>query len=103
MARKKATDNNAGGIGDFGSAISQICEEKGISKDKVIETIEAALEHRSGRVAAALSRCGWGALRLECRLNLEGPCGEWRVEKAGRAGRVGGELRVESGELKVES
>ena len=30
-------------MGDFGSAISQICEEKGISKDKVIETIEAAL------------------------------------------------------------
>lgn len=46
MPRKKAQDsevNQSGGLGDFGSAISQICEEKGISKDKVIETIEAAL------------------------------------------------------------
>lgn len=29
--------------GEFGSAIAALCEEKGISKDKVIETIEAAL------------------------------------------------------------
>ena len=29
--------------GEFGSAISQICDEKGINKDVVIETIEAAL------------------------------------------------------------
>jgi len=44
MPRKKITDDGgAGGTGDFGSAIAQICEEKGISKDKVIETIEAAL------------------------------------------------------------
>lgn len=43
MPRKKVTDEEVGGIGDFGSAISQICEEKGISKDRVIETIEAAL------------------------------------------------------------
>ncbi len=31
------------GTGDFGSAISALCEEKGISKEKVIETIAAAL------------------------------------------------------------
>jgi N utilization substance protein A len=47
MPRKKATtadrDSQTGKQGDFGSAISQICEEKGISKEKVIETIEAAL------------------------------------------------------------
>lgn len=47
MPRKKVkADENAnadGRLGDFGSAIAQICEEKGISKDKVIETIEAAL------------------------------------------------------------
>ena len=43
MPRKKATDDTVGGLGDFGSAISQICEEKGISKDRVLETIEAAL------------------------------------------------------------
>lgn len=30
-------------MGDFGSAIAQICDEKGISKEKVIETVEAAL------------------------------------------------------------
>ncbi|MFA4817685.1 MAG: transcription termination factor NusA [Parcubacteria group bacterium] len=47
MAKKKskgADETNAGGgLGDFGSAISALCEEKGISKEKVIETIEAAL------------------------------------------------------------
>ena len=47
MARKKVVreeeENNAGGMGDFGSAISALCEEKGISKEKVIETISAAL------------------------------------------------------------
>jgi len=41
--KKKLSDEGVGGMGDFGSAITQICEEKGISKDKVIETIEAAL------------------------------------------------------------
>jgi len=43
MPRKKVTKDEAGGFSDFGNAITQICEEKGISKDKVIETIEAAL------------------------------------------------------------
>ncbi|MFH0969016.1 MAG: transcription termination factor NusA [Patescibacteria group bacterium] len=47
MTRKKLKndDNESGSIrlGEFGSAIVQIAEEKGISKDKVIETIEAAL------------------------------------------------------------
>lgn len=42
--RKKQDEENTSGYpGDFGSAISALCEEKGISKDKVIETIEAAL------------------------------------------------------------
>ncbi len=47
MVRKKKTNadesSQSGRLGDFGSAIAQICEEKGISKEKVIETIEAAL------------------------------------------------------------
>lgn len=46
MAKKKMLkdeQNSGGGTGDFGSAISALCEEKGISKEKVIETIEAAL------------------------------------------------------------
>lgn len=45
MARKKISDEEkaTGKTGDFSSAISALCEEKGISKDKVIETIEAAL------------------------------------------------------------
>jgi N utilization substance protein A len=45
MARRKKISDEAqtGGLGDFGSAIAQICEEKGISKERVIETIEAAL------------------------------------------------------------
>jgi len=47
MARKKNAKSDAaapaGGLGDFGSAITQICEEKGISREKVLETIEAAL------------------------------------------------------------
>jgi transcription termination/antitermination protein NusA len=41
--QQKEENNHPGGLGDFGSAISALCEEKGISKDKVIETIEAAL------------------------------------------------------------
>jgi len=36
-------DKARSGSGDFSGAIVQICEEKGISKEKVIETIEAAL------------------------------------------------------------
>ncbi|MDO8536727.1 MAG: transcription termination factor NusA [bacterium] len=47
MARKKSknSEDNAETVrlGEFGSAIVQIAEEKGISKEKVIETIEAAL------------------------------------------------------------
>lgn len=46
MPRKKTQSNDEGQgmrLGEFGSAIMQIAEEKGISKDKVIETIEAAL------------------------------------------------------------
>ena len=46
MPRKKkmtSADESAGRTADYGSVIAQICEEKGISKDKVIETIEAAL------------------------------------------------------------
>jgi transcription termination/antitermination protein NusA len=44
--RKKITqdeDAQSGRLGQFGSAIAQICEEKGISKDKVVEAIESAL------------------------------------------------------------
>ena len=46
MARKKVkTDEEIQeeSTGDFGRAITALCEEKGISKDRVIETIEAAL------------------------------------------------------------
>ncbi len=46
MSRKKNKQdetNPSGGPGDFSGAISALCEEKGISKEKVIETIEAAL------------------------------------------------------------
>ncbi|NTV40663.1 MAG: transcription termination/antitermination protein NusA [Candidatus Moranbacteria bacterium] len=46
MAKKKVqTDeqSQSGRLGEFGSAIMQIAEEKGISKEMVIETIEAAL------------------------------------------------------------
>lgn len=39
----KEEDEAPKGMGDFGSAISALCEEKGISKEKVIETIAAAL------------------------------------------------------------
>lgn len=42
MAKKK--DESTGiNPNEFGSAINQICDEKGIDKEKVIETIEAAL------------------------------------------------------------
>lgn len=43
MPRKKKEVEDQPKSGEFGSAIAQICEEKGISKDRVIETIEAAL------------------------------------------------------------
>ncbi len=47
MARKKIKkdelQSQSGRLGEFGSAIMQIAEEKGIPKDVVIETIEAAL------------------------------------------------------------
>src|SRR5512145_2894160 len=45
MARKKllGDGDSSGRLGEFGSAIAQISEEKGIDKAKVIETIEAAL------------------------------------------------------------
>lgn len=46
MPRKKKEDESqsqSGRLGEFGSAIMQIAEEKGIAKEKVIETIEAAL------------------------------------------------------------
>lgn len=46
MPRKKKADESqsqSGRLGEFGSAIMQIAEEKGIAKEKVIETIEAAL------------------------------------------------------------
>jgi len=47
MARRKKTEeenkNPSGRLGEFGSAIMQIAEEKGIPKNVVIETIEAAL------------------------------------------------------------
>jgi N utilization substance protein A len=46
MAKRKLKNEEDGQsirLGEFGSAIMQISEEKGIPKDKVIETIEAAL------------------------------------------------------------
>ncbi len=46
MAKKKVQEEEqgqSGRLGEFGSAIMQIAEEKGISKEMVIETIEAAL------------------------------------------------------------
>jgi N utilization substance protein A len=42
-SRKTEEEEAPKGMGDFGSAISALCEEKGISKEKVIETIAAAL------------------------------------------------------------
>ena len=47
MAKRKKNiakeDQSPGRLGQFGSAIAQICEEKGISKEKVVEAIESAL------------------------------------------------------------
>lgn len=46
MARRKMKideEDKTAGAGDFGRAITALCEEKGISKNRVIETIEAAL------------------------------------------------------------
>ncbi len=46
MARKKIKseeETQSENFGDFGRAITALCEEKGISKERVVETIEAAL------------------------------------------------------------
>jgi len=44
VKRKKDEEQNPSGrLGEFGSAIMQIADEKGIAKDKVIEIVEAAL------------------------------------------------------------
>ncbi|EKE16035.1 MAG: hypothetical protein ACD_11C00054G0025 [uncultured bacterium] len=47
MARKKKqaeeTQTPSGRLGEFGSAIMQIADEKGIAREKVIEIVEAAL------------------------------------------------------------
>ncbi|MEA2006857.1 MAG: transcription termination factor NusA [Patescibacteria group bacterium] len=42
MAGKKIIKDSSA-LGQFGSAIAQICEEKGIDKEKVVESVEAAL------------------------------------------------------------
>ncbi len=42
-SKSKEKKNSAEKVVNFGSAIAQICEEKGIAKEKVLETIEAAL------------------------------------------------------------
>lgn len=45
MTKKKQDDEKQTGINsnEFDSAIAQICDEKGINKDKVMETVEVAL------------------------------------------------------------
>ena len=43
MAKNKKIIKDSSALGQFGSAIAQICEEKGIDKDRVIESVEAAL------------------------------------------------------------
>ncbi|MFA6790472.1 MAG: transcription termination factor NusA, partial [Parcubacteria group bacterium] len=44
MAKNQQQEEKAGiNSAEFNSAISQICDEKGIDKEKVIETVEAAL------------------------------------------------------------
>ena len=37
------SESNTGHLSEWGAAIAQICEEKGISKDDVISVIESAL------------------------------------------------------------
>ena len=53
-------------------------------------TIEGVLAHLSARVAAALDRCGWGALRLECRFDSR----EKGEERGERGEIMSGEWRV---------
>ena len=55
----------------FISAIEQICEEKGISKDSVIEAIEAAL--------AAAYKKDYGDKDQEVRVELDKNSGEARI------------------------
>jgi N utilization substance protein A len=69
MPRKKIQqeeENNSGRLGEFGSAILQIAEEKGISKEIVIETIEAALS------AAYKKDYGKRGQRIRANFNVVG-------------------------------
>ncbi len=43
MTKKKQVEQTGIDFKEFESAIAQICEEKGLNKDKVMETVEAAL------------------------------------------------------------
>ncbi|MEA1925681.1 MAG: transcription termination factor NusA [Patescibacteria group bacterium] len=43
MGKNKRIIKDSSALGQFSSAIAQICEEKGIDKDRVIESVEAAL------------------------------------------------------------
>lgn len=72
MARKKVADESqeqGTRLGEFGSAILQIAEEKGIAKSVIIETIEAALAaaykkdygKRGQRIRAEFSEVGGDA------------------------------------------
>ncbi len=70
--RKKAKSEDetqsGGRLGQFGSAIAQICEEKGISEDKVIEAIESAL--------AAAYKKDYGKRGQHIRAEFNGETGE---------------------------
>jgi len=64
MAKKQEEEKTGINSTEFNSAISQICDEKGIDKNKVIETVEAALAaaykkdygKKSQNIRAELSR-----------------------------------------------
>ncbi len=43
MGKNKRIIKDSSALGQFSSAIAQICEEKGIDKDRVVESVEAAL------------------------------------------------------------
>jgi len=72
--RKKITDENknpSGRLGEFGSAIMQIAEEKGIPKNVVIETIEAALAAAIKKITASADKeSGLNSMKFQERLSF---------------------------------
>ena len=67
MAKKQEEKRSGINSNEFNSAITQICEEKGINKDRVMQTVEAAL--------AAAYKKDYGKKSQNIRAEIDGVSG----------------------------